>query len=73
MSARASSLRSELGLMKLSVAAKVCGLGPVAFWRFRKRHKIPLLSGNQIHLDDLNAAFRRERGIPSPTANSTRQ
>jgi hypothetical protein len=55
-------LRLELNLIPLDEAERHVGLSRTAFWRFRKRHRIHVLPGRRVNVDDIIDAFAAERG-----------
>lgn len=48
-------------LVSIKVAEADFGFSRVSFWRFRKRHRIHLLPGRRVCIDDILAAFSAER------------
>lgn len=48
-------------LLTVTVAGEKFGLSRTTFCRLRRRHKIPLLPGLKVHVDDVIAALEKER------------
>ena len=48
-------------LLTVSEAQAAFGFSESTFLRFRQRHRIQLLSGKRVHVDDVIAALDRER------------
>jgi hypothetical protein len=48
-------------LLPLATAEAEFGFSRVSFWRFRKRHRIRLLPGRRISVEDILAGFAAER------------
>ena len=48
-------------LLPISKAQALFGFKISTFWRFRQNHRIPILPGKRIHIDDIIAALERER------------
>jgi hypothetical protein len=59
VSGSAATLRRNL--VALKTAEVEFGFSRVSFWRFRKRHRIRLLPGRRVNLEDILAAFEAER------------
>jgi hypothetical protein len=54
-------------LLNLSTAEAQFGFSRASFWRFRKRHRIHLLPGRRVNIDDIIEAFDAERaGLRRP-------
>jgi hypothetical protein len=52
-------------LLPISKAQKAFGFSESTFLRFRNHHRIPILPGQRLHIDDIIAALERERKRPS--------
>lgn len=48
-------------LLTVSAAQAAFGFSESTFLRFRQRHRIQLLPGKRVHIDDVIAALDRER------------
>jgi len=48
-------------LVPIESACAQLGLSRSTFWRFRKRHRIKVLPGHRIYIDDIVEAFEAER------------
>lgn len=53
-------------MQSVDAAAKAVGMSRTVFWRFRKRHSIPMLSNRKVHMDDVEHALNVERGLAKP-------
>ena len=54
--------RLQFELISLEEAERQIGLSRTAFWRFRKRHRVRVLPGRRVNVDDIIDAFTAERG-----------
>ena len=48
-------------LLTLKAAESEFGFSRVSFWRFRKRHRIHLLPGRRVSIEDILAGFSADR------------
>lgn len=48
-------------LVSIESARVQFGMSRAAFWRFRKRHRIALLPGRRVYIDDIVEAFEAQR------------
>ena len=48
-------------LVSIESARLQFGMSRAAFWRFRKRHRIALLPGHRVYIDDIVEAFEAQR------------
>jgi hypothetical protein len=48
-------------MLTVSAAVSAFGFSTSTFMRLRRRHKIQILPGRKVHVDDIIAALERER------------
>ena len=59
-------------LCSVTDAAAKYGMSVTTFWRFRRRHQIRTISGDQVHLDDVDRGIDVERGLRKPDSHQRR-